>query len=366
MVYLQAFYVTLDLSSTIGPIRPRKQPNGQSATEVTATTPATPDQSGHTPVATPDPSQAVSTPQLDGKSVEPVDEANQEAPDDSRIQILDLHTPHPIVSFRNHIYDCRWTSNIGTDLLITAPNPDSELPKLVEGKGFDILAASSIKIVGQSAQLVPKPGAAGSRNATSDDLVNQEVDEGVVKIPVGAASSKARRNQARFLERLITVKKAKGELDAVPLHSQKRRMHSGWRMRQHGGRAAEEQAEMENLRRLAADGDEGASKALKEMEAQANESGGEVEHFTVTTRSDRRGTGVKARGPHRKRGQKRRALGGLFRDYRPTDGDEEGADIRSMPITTPQTDDSIPAITGSNEPVIEANVEMRDAPGQKD
>jgi hypothetical protein len=361
--------VTLDLSSTIGPIRPKKKPKVQPTNEGTPATPATPAHHAQSRVATPDLSQPVSTAPLNGNTPDPPDEEDQDALEDTRIQILDLPSPNPIISYRNHIYDCRWTSTIGTDLLITAPSPDSELPKLVEGQGFDILAASSIKMVGQSAQLVPKPDARVSRNAASDELANPEGNEGGVKLPVGIASSKARQNQARFLERLINVKVAKGEQDAVTVHSQKRMTNSGWRVRQNRQRA-EEQAEMEDLRRLAADGDEGASKALKELEARANESDEEAEAAADIADSNRGGSRGRARGRYGKQGQKRRALGGLFRDYRPADGDEEGADIRGMPATTPSTpaavgpvvaDDTTTTTTKPDEP-IGAETEMPDAP----
>lgn len=364
--------MTLDLSSTIGPIRPAKKPKVQPANEATPATPVTPAQSAQSPVATPNTTQAVSTPQLNGRSPEPPDEG-EEASENTRIQILDLHTPNPIISYRNHIYDCRWASTIGTDLLITAPNPGSGLPKLVEGEGFDILAASSIKIVGQSARLVPNPDVRVSRHATSDELVIEEGGEGgedSVKIPVGIASSKARQNQARFLERLIGVKKAKGEQDAVTVHSQKRMTNMGWRVQQNQ-RRAEQQAEMEKLRELAADGDQTARKALMEMEAQVNESGEEVETAATTADGARGGTAGRTKRAYRKQGQKRRAAGGLFRDYRPTDGDEEGADIRAMPATAPQiseavgavvADDTDRATTKSDEPVIGVDTEMQHAP----
>lgn len=360
--------MTLDLSSTIGPIRPKKKPKLQAANEGT---PATTAHSAQSRVPIPDLSRPDSTAPFNGNTPDPPDEEDQDALEDTRIQILDLHTPNPIISYRNHIYDCRWTSTIGTDLLITAPSPESELPKLVEGEDFNILAASSIKIVGQSAQLVPKPDARVSRNAASDELVYPEGNEGGVKIPVGIASSKARQNQALFLERLINVKMAKGEQDAVTVHSQKRMTNSGWRVRQNRQRA-EEQAEMDDLRRLAADGDEGASKALKELEAQANESDEEAEAAADMADNTRGGSRGRARGRYGKQGQKRRALGGLFRDYRPADGDEEGADIRGMPAATPSTpaavapvvaDDTATTTTKPDEP-IGADTEMPDAPLQ--
>jgi len=301
--------------------------------------------------ATPDPSQPNPTPQINQKSTEPSAEEDDEALGDTRIQILELHTPNPIISYRNHIYDCHWASTIGTDLLITASNPESDLPKLKEGQGYDILAASSIKIIGQSAQLMPRQDVRVLRNTASDEVADEEVDQSGVIIPVGPAATKARQNQARFLERLIKVKQAKGEQDSVTVHSQKRMTNSGWRAQQNQ-RKAEEEAEREDLRRLAAEGDETARRRLEEMETQLiEEEASEEPEATLTSTGRGRGRGRgRARGTVGRRSGRpyARATGGLFRDYRPVEGDEEGADIRGAPTTTPQNWDALGAISPNN------------------
>ena len=255
-------------------------------------------------------------------------------------------------------------------MLITAPNPSSDLPKLKEGPGYDILGATSIKIVGRSAQLAPKPDVRVSRNTDSAEAANQEGDETGVKIPLGPASSKARQNQAKFLERLINVKKAKGEQDSVTVHSQKRMTNSGWRVQQNR-RRAEDGATMEGLKVLVAEGDEVARERLREMEARVNEdeSGEEAELGTTVTESGRGvGSSGGRRGLRRGPGRpKKRAPGGLFRDYRPVEGDEEFADIRGTPATTPLTwgavapSDTVTATAGVSEPVDRPDEAMPDA-----
>ncbi len=267
--------------------------------------------------------------------------------EDDRIQILDLHTPNPIISYRNHIFDCRWASTIGTDLLITEPNPESEFPKLRENQGYEILAASSIKLIGKGAQLVPKQNIRVARATTSAAVADADAGEDGVKIPLGPASSKVTQNQARFLERLIKIKKAKGEQDSVTVYSQNRMTNSGWRAQQNK-RKADEQAALEDLRKLAGDGDETAERKLEEMEKRINEEHtSEVEAASTTMESGRRlGEGRSRRTPKKGR-PKRRAAGGLFRDYRPVEGDEEGADIRGVPTMTPQTWDVLPAMNSN-------------------
>ncbi|KAI9875341.1 MAG: hypothetical protein M1830_008599 [Pleopsidium flavum] len=346
----ESFYVTLDLTSTIGLIRPKKKAKSQTTTVSAPAIPATPAQPVQSADGTPDPSQTNPTSQSNRKSAEPSAEEDDETLEDSRIQILDLHTPNPIISYRNHIYDCHWASTIGTDLLITAPNPESDLPKLKEGHGYDILAASSIKIIGQSAQLVPRADVRVVRNTASDNIADEEVDQSGVKIPVGPAATKARQNQARFLERLIKAKHAKGEQDSVTVHSQKRMTNSGWRAQQNQ-RRAEEEAEREDLRRLAAEGDDTARRTLEEMETQPieEEASDEVKAtLTSTGRGRGRGRGRGKAAVGRSTGRRSRAPGGLFRDDRPVEGDEEGANIRRTLATSPQTLDVLEAMSPSN------------------
>ena len=150
---------------------------------------------------------------------------------DNRIQILDLHTENPIIAYQNQLFSCKWTSTIGTDLLLSAPDPDSDFPKLKEEQGFDVLAATGIKIVGQAAQLIPRQNDPADRSTEIPGQVSSSKtakQRGQSERPTGPAhselrpdSSKLRQSQAQFLDELIAAKTERGEKDTVNLHARK-------------------------------------------------------------------------------------------------------------------------------------------------
>ena len=238
-----------------------------------------------------------------------------------RVQILDFHGTNPIVSYNNQIFSCEWTSTLGTDVLLTNPDPDFEHPVLRELPDVSVLAVTSIKLSGRPIQLTSR------QRPTSDKRVFRDMtpaSEGSlpanttpapilptrVKLPDGKIPTRSRQNQANFLERLIAIKAAKGEKDEVTVYARKTNQGSGWRSQQ---RALEEQL---------------ADEAAASPDGAAFRARG-------TSRPGRPRRGAwKARGP-------RTAKGGLFRDYRPQLWDEEGADIRARPSATPETWDQL-------------------------
>lgn len=265
---------------------------------------------------------------------------------EDRIQILDLHSANPIISFQNQIYSCEWTSTIGTDVLLTAPDPEFPHPILKEAPGVSILAATAIKLFGRPAQISSRPDA-----SVNDEFISpptpapaslaQAIEAPVpdhptpVKIPVGLATSKVRESQAKFLERLIAIKAAKGEKDDVTVYAQKVNQGSGWRSQQ---KAADELAN-EDIENVEADPD---------IIIEASDSTATTP--TVRRASTRgRGGGRLRRGNWRRTGT-RTQKGGLFRDYRPQLWDSEGADIRasgSTPDSWDQLTQPSPASTSA-------------------
>ena len=125
-----------------------------------------------------------------------------------------------------------------------------------------------------------------------------------VKIPLGETPSRARQNQANFLERLIAIKAKKGEKDNVTVYAQKVNQGSGWRTQR------------------------------KASEAFEDDNGEDDPAPKQSTRE--RGTGGRPRGSRRTKGP-RTAKGGLFRDYRPQLWDTPGADIRAGSSSTPES-----------------------------
>jgi hypothetical protein len=304
--------VTLDISSASNNLHPKKKRR--------TTTPS----AGNNPIdnldAAPDAAQAPTTSQDEvdptqlaksgfkatGPSFEPED----------RIQILDLNSANPIVSYQNQIYSCRWTSTIGTDLLITTTDSDFTHPILREVPGVSVLAATSIKLFARPVQLASRSNVStqaepqGQTPALeTSSQAEEEPQSTTITIPPNLAPSRARLDQARFLERFIAAKAAQGEKDQVTVFAQRAPQDSGWRKQQ---------------------------KAAAERQASENVEEDEVEEATLKS------TLIRTRQIGRPRASRplgkrtaRTAKGGLFRDYRPQLWDTAGADIRNDSTRTP-------------------------------
>jgi len=138
------------------------------------------------------------------------------------IQILELHSDEPVVSYRNHIFRGTWFENIGTEMIFTPHDDKAPLPALRNLKdGIDLLAASSARIQFREATLRPKSEAELLRlELAREELNDEELPErykknGGVYVHVGGDKSGQRQPQAHFLEDLITLKRSRGETDEV-------------------------------------------------------------------------------------------------------------------------------------------------------
>lgn len=177
--------------------------------------------------------------------------ASATAPD--RLQILGLHTLNPIVSYQNQVFSCSWAEQIGTELFFTRPDElTATATATARGKDFDLIAATSAKILGRKANLISSAEASTTTPTTSTSTSNP---------PKPSMSS----NQARFLERLSSVKQAKGETDTVrTVYSTRRTQNLEDRLR--GWARTEEQlAEVQRLQEAVLRRDEGAMAALERV-----------------------------------------------------------------------------------------------------
>lgn len=146
----------------------------------------------------------------------------------NEFQILELHGQNPVVSYQNQIYHCTWSDMIGTAMFFT--NADA-IPKeeasLTTG-GFQLINTSRIKLIGQKAKLTERTG--GKRRRPAGEDAQDTTSAGIVQdgdtaetngkrlgeIRTGNAKANADiKRQAAFLERLMDVKRAKGESDNV-------------------------------------------------------------------------------------------------------------------------------------------------------
>lgn len=129
-----------------------------------------------------------------------------EAQPPQNIQILDLHSPHPLISYRGRLFEGSWAEVIGSELVLAAREDGSSLPALryLPG-GVDLLAASASRIMTTERVLEARdPG---------QDTLAPIKEEWNIRIPTGKDKTGERRQQTRFLENLIALKKKKGEKD---------------------------------------------------------------------------------------------------------------------------------------------------------
>ncbi|GIJ98978.1 hypothetical protein Aspvir_001101 [Aspergillus viridinutans] len=242
----ETFYLNVDLTSLHGPIRPprRRDPASSTAAVPTTLTPT----DDHEPA---------------------IDSTESDNVPSERVQILGLHTTNPIVSYQNQIFSCTWADQIGTELLFTRPEtghePDLEsaLPQispLRNGKDFDLIAANSVKVLGRKANLISSSGSV----PTQEPSIQTSETANVLR-KTGPQS-----NQARFLERLMYIKRQRGETDAVrTVFSTKRTQNLEDRLRG-WARTEEELAEVQRLSEAASRGDTVALTALEELYTEIN------------------------------------------------------------------------------------------------
>lgn len=397
----------MDLSANTGGSRPRRHAAQEKATEV-----ARPDglQSGQ--------GQAENGSQDGPEAVSSKDEAGKSTTQD-RIQILELHSQNPVISYKHRLYTCHWASTLGTDLFLlrNAKGITSSNDFTSNGLPSPLLALSSIKLVATEAQLLPRKAAnlsvpqrpeesamavteassmsaATPQNAAGDYQPN--FTDQTIKIPIAESATKVRKEQATFLERLYAVKQKRGETDPVILNLDQKyysmpRDTSMLQLRNmEGHREPISEGEGGNANEnedLDAQGDDDedlfetsqpASTTIAKERGDGEESRGRNQRGT---RGRRRGSGRgrgrgrgkgtadnndegegevaesgrgrssgRSRGRGRPRGRGRRwrrgmsgvsrAAGGLFRDYRPVEGDQPGAEYRApeaqLEPTTPQ------------------------------
>lgn len=167
----------------------------------------------------------------DDEEEEEEESKEEERPNPDPVQILDLHSENPMVSYRGQVFACEWASNTGTELLFTARNQESPLPVLRSLPGdVDLLAASSCRIVPKAVTLEAK---LATRNRMATDLTTTSKtghSGSGISIPVGTAASQKRKDQARFLEQLISIKQEKGEKDQITVIAQKRQLNNKWKL----------------------------------------------------------------------------------------------------------------------------------------
>ncbi|KAG9247961.1 hypothetical protein BJ878DRAFT_538802 [Calycina marina] len=125
------------------------------------------------------------------------------------LKIAGLHTPTPLVSYDNNIYQLSWRQNIGTEFLFTDRDNIDPIPIVRQlPDDVDLVAVSSVRLTSKRIGSAPLPE--DERAGMKPDFIKH-----YHTIPKTILTSAARKRAAPFLERLANIKRAKMETDQV-------------------------------------------------------------------------------------------------------------------------------------------------------
>ncbi|KAG7119456.1 hypothetical protein HYQ45_015025 [Verticillium longisporum] len=218
-----------------------------------------------------------------------------EEPAVDEIQILDLHTEHPLFGYRNRIFKGSWSRVLGTELIFADQTPDHRgrrLPCLRSLPGeVDLLAASWARMATTEMKVAPKHVA----DQGPDRFRDIKLRHGI-RIPVWGDKTGERKIQTRFLEDLMALKLKKKEKDDVTVYAQapayRDRLSAIPRVRRGGWKGAGRRGGGDG----AADDDEGARKRRKPLPSGRPKADGRKNRVRWHARGRGRGKGAIAGG----------------------------------------------------------------------
>ncbi|KAI1308264.1 hypothetical protein F5Y03DRAFT_95855 [Xylaria venustula] len=128
-----------------------------------------------------------------------------------RVQILELHSNNPIISYKGRVFSGQWCENTTTEFLLTRHDEENDLPVLKHlDDGVDLLAASACRINVKEQRFKPKDSDSGNQRASA------HIPATIIP-PVDPKATRERIDQRNFLANLIALKRRKGETDDVTI-----------------------------------------------------------------------------------------------------------------------------------------------------
>ncbi|EXJ91305.1 hypothetical protein A1O1_04415 [Capronia coronata CBS 617.96] len=145
------------------------------------------------------------------------------SPFSTHVQILDLSSSNPIISYLGQVYSCTWTDMIGTNMFFTKPGTANAAATMQSTDDYDLLGMSRIKLVGDRASVSQKARpkqdphgeddyAEGQPTVQEDEPSGRSLGRLIHSNPKNNARIK---KQATFLEKLMDLKRQRGETDIV-------------------------------------------------------------------------------------------------------------------------------------------------------
>ena len=216
----ETYYLTLDMS--LPAFCTRKGPPAHHGGRSGALRNWANDVPGDVPVThTLDASHAASRSKLKEKSKRAaghLDDQDDEDEHFSDIQILDLHAPNPVISYRGKVLQGRWAQVLGTEALFIKRDAKNPLPALMNYPDeMDLLAASAARII--TTEVIPEPRTGPENNIPDQAVLEDLKKEHHIHIPLPTHLTDARERQTTFLENLMALKKKRGEEDLVTVYA---------------------------------------------------------------------------------------------------------------------------------------------------
>lgn len=131
----------------------------------------------------------------------------------SRVQILDLNSANPIISYQGQVFSCTWNDVVGTNMFFTPPGESNPVDTIRSTNDYDLIALSRIKLAGQLAKVTVKKvtreteqDAHATNDPASDKSLTYELQD---------HGSRNKAKQASFLQKLMEAKQRRGETDVT-------------------------------------------------------------------------------------------------------------------------------------------------------
>jgi hypothetical protein len=123
-------------------------------------------------------------------------------PFESRVQILELDSVNPIVSYQGEVFSCIWSDMVGTNMFFTHPETTDATEALRSADDYNLIGMSRIKLLGHRAKITKRPAESNETDGNEED--GQQRDSN------NASSSqntddRIREKQASFLERIMEI-----------------------------------------------------------------------------------------------------------------------------------------------------------------
>lgn len=143
------------------------------------------------------------------------------------VQIIDIDTTEPIISYNDEIYACSWTDTVGTNLFFGPVDDVSHTEAPLTAKYGALLGASRLKLLGNRVTLSK---AENKKRARIEGEDNQRTVDSQGEPESGASNLEGNneiRQQIDFLRRLTDVKRRRQETDLVAGVAGSRALSSG-------------------------------------------------------------------------------------------------------------------------------------------